>query len=518
MQSIKLVSVGDGAVGKTCQLISYTTNAFPSEYVPTVFDNYSANVMVDGNPINLGLWDTAGQSDYDRLRPLSYPQTDVFVINFSLVSPSSFENVKSKWLPEISHHCPGVPFVLCGNKVDLREDADTLSRLSDRGMKPIQREQGHALASEIGAYSYVECSALTQEGLKNVFDTAIRAALSKPQSTNLGGSGRRSGRGGLARSLKGLGGGLKNDVEKLVEFLVPTDSEEDYSIPADQTTELRVGISVGEVAERKCSLNLSYLNESPDTDAKHVVVAFSFVVKDDVDTFSLGELSGSVKQMLGLAKSEEFKYDLKSSLTTEGDGSRVYTLRFVWMDENVYEAAQQVFGFYNPQRIEVAVDLNQAPGNAGAEGFIEGRINVEAVAARKGLRFLQRAASASATADGRKLLSFLLATRNVVFETHFDNVQQLFKQTFSPPEQFENIGWGTLPALIEPPLGQVLLKKELPEPVRTTYQKLEYLKALHSVRVTAGRHTFFLKATGLNVFAILPSLDDLKQKFGQSDD
>ncbi len=121
MRSVKCVIVGDGSVGKTSLLISYTTHEFPSNYVPTVFDNYSTTLILDNEPISLGLWDTYARSeDYDRLRPLSYLQTDVFIMCFSVVSRDSFDNITKKWIPEIKHHQPITPIIILGTKTDLR--------------------------------------------------------------------------------------------------------------------------------------------------------------------------------------------------------------------------------------------------------------------------------------------------------------------------------------------------------------------------------------------------------------
>uniref|UniRef100_A0A8C8ZC33 Ras homolog family member C n=1 Tax=Prolemur simus TaxID=1328070 RepID=A0A8C8ZC33_PROSS len=117
----KLVIVGDGACGKTCLLIVFSKDQFPEVYVPTVFENYIADIEVDGKQVELALWDTAGQEDYDRLRPLSYPDTDVILMCFSIDSPDSLENIPEKWTPEVKHFCPNVPIILVGNKKDLRK-------------------------------------------------------------------------------------------------------------------------------------------------------------------------------------------------------------------------------------------------------------------------------------------------------------------------------------------------------------------------------------------------------------
>jgi len=105
-------------------------------------------------------------------------QTDVFLLCFSITSPPSFDNLSSKWFPEIKHHAPKVPFILVGTKLDLREDPNTVDRLKQKHQVPVANSVGQQKASDLGAFKYLECSALTQDGLKQVFDEAIRCVIS----------------------------------------------------------------------------------------------------------------------------------------------------------------------------------------------------------------------------------------------------------------------------------------------------------------------------------------------------
>merc|ERR1712241_830213 len=173
----KLVIVGDGACGKTCLLIVFSKDQFPEVYVPTVFENYVADIEVDNKQVELALWDTAGQEDYDRLRPLSYPDTDVILMCFSIDSPDSLKNIPEKWTPEVKHFCPNVPIILVGNKKDLRNDPNTIKELAKMKQEPVKPEDGRTMAEKINAFAYLECSAKSKEGVREVFETATRAAL-----------------------------------------------------------------------------------------------------------------------------------------------------------------------------------------------------------------------------------------------------------------------------------------------------------------------------------------------------
>jgi small GTP-binding protein len=218
-------------------LIAYGTNAFPGEYIPPLLEGYvqnvspfpflvfvevflisashpyltslpahlpldnnipcssfstSAHVDIDGKHIYLSLFDTCAQDDYERLRPLQYPQTHVFVLTYSVVDPSSLETVRTKWHPEISNHCPGVPFILVGTKLDLREDPTTLDNLALKNQAPVSLKSATALCQELGACKVMECSALTQQGVKAVFDEAIRAAVGPGEGVDGGGKSSAS--------------------------------------------------------------------------------------------------------------------------------------------------------------------------------------------------------------------------------------------------------------------------------------------------------------------------------------
>ena len=93
---IKCTLVGDGGIGKTCIGISFVENKFPTVHVPTVFNTISKDVKFNNINYTLDIFDTAGQEEFDFLRPLSYPQTDVFLVCFSVSNPGSFKNVKEK--------------------------------------------------------------------------------------------------------------------------------------------------------------------------------------------------------------------------------------------------------------------------------------------------------------------------------------------------------------------------------------------------------------------------------------
>nr|CAG4716369.1 unnamed protein product [Naegleria fowleri] len=163
--SLKIIVVGDASVGKTCMLISYSNNEFPTEYNPTVFDNYTANVVYKEKTVTLGLWDTAGTDEYDQLR-------------------DSLESVTRKWVPEIKEHTKdrpgGVPFIIVGNKLDLRNDPKEKDRC-------VPRAEAEKVKQKTGAARLLECSAKTQEGLKDVFEQCIEVVIENYMKKKKGG-------------------------------------------------------------------------------------------------------------------------------------------------------------------------------------------------------------------------------------------------------------------------------------------------------------------------------------------
>jgi len=169
--NLKLVVVGDGAVGKTSLLYVYNNGEFPEKYVPTVFENVAKNVTYKEKSVTLRLYDTAGQEEYDRLRPLSYPGTNIVLLCFSVASHSTFDSISSKWAPEVRHYLPRTPTILVGLKTDIRDGGEDVKRPPD--FEPVKKEEGEDLAKKIGACCYMESSAKLEQGVSDIFEKAM---------------------------------------------------------------------------------------------------------------------------------------------------------------------------------------------------------------------------------------------------------------------------------------------------------------------------------------------------------
>lgn len=173
--ALKIVVVGDGAVGKTSLLQRFVKDDPPGPYIPTVFDNVSKEYSVDDKDYSLDLWDTAGQEEFDSLRVLSYRETDCFLLCFSLLSSESLEHAEKKWKAELTEHSVGTPIIVVGNKSDLRDDESMIAELSEAGKSPVDFETGRDAAARINAFRYVEASAMTGENIDKVFTAVCHA-------------------------------------------------------------------------------------------------------------------------------------------------------------------------------------------------------------------------------------------------------------------------------------------------------------------------------------------------------
>ena len=166
MKAIKVIFLGDGAVGKTSLIVRLVEHVFPHEWLPSQPNVDQKTVAVGGREVKAELWEINPSEGYDTLRPLNYPNTDVVLICFGVDNHSALKHVEERWMPEIRQHLPDVPVVLVGTKSDLRQ-----TLVNRRPVVPV--EEGEAMAKRLGCAGYMECSALTGENAEEVLEHAL---------------------------------------------------------------------------------------------------------------------------------------------------------------------------------------------------------------------------------------------------------------------------------------------------------------------------------------------------------
>lgn len=206
---VKCVVVGDGAVGKTCLLMTWRDRQFPTDYIPMVIDNEINKMHYNEYTINLDTWDIGGGEEFHRIRPLSYRDSDIFLVCFSMNTPDSFENIETKWIPEIKHHRSGFPFIIVGCREDITENQKCSNRDETNKLiygyirdcdnnyvlrdivamigryfqqsydKFVTDKEARELCKKVGGYKYMNCSALKFRGIDEIFEEVCKCVTER---------------------------------------------------------------------------------------------------------------------------------------------------------------------------------------------------------------------------------------------------------------------------------------------------------------------------------------------------
>lgn len=172
----KITLIGTGSTGKSCLLEVFKRDNFPTDYIPTIVDNFVKTIYVDGKELNLAMWDTAGQENYSSVRTISYSNSEIIMICYSIGDKTTLKDVAKIWAPEARNYCVDADVLLVGLKKDLRDEAASADILEG----PIASvEAGRAMAEEIKALDFLECSARTRENVHGVFEAAGRYILKR---------------------------------------------------------------------------------------------------------------------------------------------------------------------------------------------------------------------------------------------------------------------------------------------------------------------------------------------------
>ena len=177
-RTVTLVVLGDCHSGRTCLRMSYEYGEYPTRYIPTILENSSLDKTVDGETVHLMLFEVPLPEEFDLLRPFRYPDADICLILVRVDCLECLNHAETVWLRTIQVNCPRAKYILVGSQIDRRADNDAVAKFEDEHHRPmISPSEGEAFARRINAWGYMECSALTREGVDELFDEAIRTVI-----------------------------------------------------------------------------------------------------------------------------------------------------------------------------------------------------------------------------------------------------------------------------------------------------------------------------------------------------